>query len=52
MEIWSSMKILKKRQQGTQIDGPIFTTAGDSTLLRLVSSLSEYNKQRTQNETE
>jgi hypothetical protein len=29
MEIWWSMKIIKKRPQGTHIDGPISTTAGD-----------------------
>ncbi len=43
MKIWSSMKIMKKKPQGTQIDGPIF--AGENTLLCLFSSLSEYIKQ-------
>jgi hypothetical protein len=39
----TSMKIMKKDHGGTQIDGPIFTTAGDNTRLCLVSSLmSEY----------
>jgi hypothetical protein len=42
----------EKRSRGTQIDGPEFTTAGDNTLLCVDSSLTEYIKQSTQNETE
>ncbi len=34
------------------IDDPIFTTAGDNTLLCLVSSLSEYIKESTKSEIE
>jgi hypothetical protein len=52
MEIWSSYENYEKRPQGTQSDGPTFTTAGDNKLLCLVSSLSEYIKQSTQNEIE
>ncbi len=37
---------------GTQIYGPIFTNGGDNTLLCLVSLLTEYIKQSTQNEKE
>jgi hypothetical protein len=42
----------EKRWQGTQIDGPIFTNAGDNTPLCRVSSLTEYIKQSMQNEIE
>jgi hypothetical protein len=41
----------EKRWQGTQIEGPIFTNAGDNTLL-CFASLTEYIKQSTQNEIE
>jgi hypothetical protein len=41
----------EKRWQG-QIGGPIFTNAGDNTLLCLVSSLTEYIKESTKNEIE
>jgi hypothetical protein len=50
MEILVKYENYEKRQQGTQIDGPIFTTAGDNTLICLVPSLSEYIRQSTQNE--
>jgi hypothetical protein len=42
----------EKRSQGTQIDGPIITTAGDNTLVCLVSSVTDYIEQSIQNEIE
>jgi hypothetical protein len=52
MEIWSSKKIRKKDHRGHKLMVPIFTTAGENTLLCLVSSLTEYIRQSTQNEIE